>query len=379
MFAESKKTKPKRGEVGKSIAFVVELLKAKAGKGCGRFGPAAFTELLERARTDNIEEVHLIVRLFDNAADAAQDPPKRSTRTKSALALYEELGFREALANDTILYPDYDLNCQRYMVVSVATLEKNLAGAAQLRGGARWIESTKCRTAPGKDRKYYECEAVMAMVEEHDAANGGDDVKPAALVPRAGRKMMLYAMVPRPPPPQNAEEGEEEEAEADPDAFDYEVTEQAGEVLRTFSDAPDQAITDGVETETSCTEDGVAAESWGNCDVREVLEYILLERLRGHVPLPGKTCGFGVKVSCDAAVVRRARRGKKQWTTVIVQILCTGVDSNAWGRSAVINALHKAQSPNKFAKVRAWQGKDNRENVRCAPSHRPTPADTTRN
>ena len=100
--------------------------------------------------------------------------------------------------------------------------------------------------------------------------------------------------------------------------------------------------------------------------MQEVLVYLLLDRMRGHVPVSRRSRGFAAKGSFDAASVRKARRGQRQWTTVIVQILCTGIDNNRWGRNAVINTLEKAQSPNKFAKVRVWNGKDNRENVRGA-------------
>ena len=146
--------------------------------------------------------------------------------------------------------------------------------------------------------------------------------------------------------------------------YEYTVREEAGELVRDYADVPQQQIRDWVETETA-DGGGTVEPSWGNCDVREVLEYLFKERLRGLVPLRGtKSCGVGCKISCDAALVRRAKRWQKHWTTVIVQVLCQGVDNAAWGTDAVVGQLQKAQSPNKFAKVRVWNGKDDRENVR---------------
>jgi len=50
--------------------------------------------------------------------------------------------------------------------------------------------------------------------------------------------------------------------------------------------------------------------------------HLLLERLRGNVVLPGGASSyFAYKMSGDAAVVKRAKRGKKKWTTLIVQII----------------------------------------------------------
>eukprot|EP00966_Prymnesium_polylepis_P015729 363373-Prymnesium_polylepis.1 len=250
-------------------------------------------------------------------------------------------------------------------------------GGAALTKGARWLESDKCRlTDRGKERRaWYEAHATRALAEQHDEANGGDGAAIASLIPRAGRKILLYAMMPMPVDgaavddaavdgmavDDAAVDGDADDV-ADPDDFEFQTVEVAGEVLRQYGDAPTQDCSEGVETETACADDGEIAPSWGNCSVEEVLTYLLLERLRGHVFTSKRSRGFGVKGSCDAAVVRRARRGRKQWTTCIVQVLCTGVNDNAWGRAAVINALSKAQSPNKFAKVRVWQGKDDREN-----------------
>ena len=98
---------------------------------------------------------------------------------------------------------------------------------------------------------------------------------------------------------------------------------------------------------------GEAEPSWGATAAFEVLQYLLLERLRGEVVLPGGASQyFGYKMACDAAVVRRAKRGRKKWTTIILQVLCSGVNRGAFGHRAVVNMLQDAQSANKFAKVR---------------------------
>ena len=149
----------------------------------------------------------------------------------------------------------------------------------------------------------------------------------------------------------------------------------AGELVRDYTDSPTQHMREGVEAETATGGDGTIDESWGCSDVREALQYLLLERLRGQVVLQGRpTANVGVKTSLDAALIRRARRGAKHWTTVILQVLCTGVDSGRWGRQAVINQLQKSQSPNKMVKLRAWNGKDDRANVCPPPPPLPPPS-----
>jgi hypothetical protein len=75
-----------------------------------------------------------------------------------------------------------------------------------------------------------------------------------------------------------------------------------------------------------------------------------------------KAAYFGYKMTFDAAVVRRAKRGHKKWTTIILQVLCCGVEHGKWGRNAIVGMLEKAQSANKFAKVRVWNGGDDRAN-----------------
>ena len=45
-----------------------------------------------------------------------------------------------------------------------------------------------------------------------------------------------------------------------------------------------------------------------------------------------------------------------------VQVLCQGVDQGYWGQTAVAHTLEKAQSPDFIAKVRLWEGKDDKRN-----------------
>jgi hypothetical protein len=103
------------------------------------------------------------------------------------------------------------------------------------------------------------------------------------------------------------------------------------------------------------------------------MDWLLLERVRHNVILPAGGAGLqrtlrqkcGVKVSLDAASVRKAKKGNKHWTTLIVQVLCQGVDQGCWGRNAVAHMLEKAQSPDFIAKVRLWQGKDDHANFKA--------------
>ena len=99
--------------------------------------------------------------------------------------------------------------------------------------------------------------------------------------------------------------------------------------------------------------------SWGAKDVREVLNWLLMCRLRGWVVLADSKASYlGLQASLDAASVRKAQKGKKHWTTVILKVLCAGVRDGKWGMDAVVHQLEDAHSPHKFAKVRVWNGKD---------------------
>jgi hypothetical protein len=88
--------------------------------------------------------------------------------------------------------------------------------------------------------------------------------------------------------------------------------------------------------------------------------------LRGELVLPGSAQSkVAVKPSLDAASVKGAAKGKKHWTTAILQFLTLGVTAGEpWGQTAVKHALADAQSYHRIARVRTWQGHDDRENVR---------------
>ena len=117
---------------------------------------------------------------------------------------------------------------------------------------------------------------------------------------------------------------------------------------------------------------GAAAESWGYVSMEEVLRTWLIKILRDELVLPGSTASkIGLKPSLDGASVRGAAKGKKQWTTMILQFLCLGVDSDWWGQDAVIHMLERAQSYHNIARVRVWQGKDDKSNVCPAPPNPP--------
>ena len=129
--------------------------------------------------------------------------------------------------------------------------------------------------------------------------------------------------------------------------------------------APAPEPTDGEDLEHEQEDEsgrGSAAQpeqSWGAKDVREAMNWLLLTRLRGWVVLPDSVASYlGVQVSLDAASIRRAQKGRKHWTTVIMKVLCAGVRDGRWGINAVVHQLQNAHCPHKFAKVRVWNGKD---------------------
>ena len=106
------------------------------------------------------------------------------------------------------------------------------------------------------------------------------------------------------------------------------------------------------------------AESWGYTSIEEVLRTWLLKIVRNELVLPGSAASMiGVKPSLDGASIRGAAKGKKQWTTMILQFLCLGVEQEWWGRNAVIHAIASAQSYHNIARMRVWNGKDDRANV----------------
>eukprot|EP00966_Prymnesium_polylepis_P310785 7180538-Prymnesium_polylepis.1 len=83
-----------------------------------------------------------------------------------------------------------------------------------------------------------------------------------------------------------------------------------------------------------------ATGAWMNCHVRYPLRFLLLHRMRGSgfVVLPGhKNQRVGLKITLDAASIRRAKKGHKHWTTVVMQLLCVGVEQGWWGRTGANN------------------------------------------
>jgi hypothetical protein len=73
---------------------------------------------------------------------------------------------------------------------------------------------------------------------------------------------------------------------------------------------------------------------------------------------------IGLKVTVDAAFLRESRINEcRNLTTVIVQLLCLGVEGQDWGATAVKNMLHGAQAPTRAFKLRCWFGKDDSVNL----------------
>jgi hypothetical protein len=342
-----------------------------------------------------VSEVHLHVRLYETAAHRqaldkdGKPAPERWERTQRAYELYKSLGFTK-LCGPTRLYPE-DSATQEYMSVSTTVLKerlKNLCSETDLpRGGATFVVQPQCRLT-GKGRRWFELEAIDAIAFEHDLANGGDGADVKDVLPRGTDKFSLFSLVPTrapalPAAPEVAREmvGDILLAEDMGEMFNYQHEVRVdgnGNVGRVYLDADgqredQQVITDGVEQQTACSGGDTVDESWGATAAHEVMKYLLLERLRGCVILPGgisvdgkrsvsKSAYVGYKMTYDAAVVRRAQRGRKKWTTVILQVLSSGIANKHWGRDAVIGMLEKAQSANKFAKVRVWNGSDGRAN-----------------
>ena len=128
-------------------------------------------------------------------------------------------------------------------------------------------------------------------------------------------------------------------------------TDENGNTYREFDDVNDEdealLVEDEVETAAGA---GSVKPSHGACHAQQVMDWLLLERVRHNVILPAGGAGlqrtlrqkFGVKVSLDAASVRKAKKGNKHWTTLIVQVLCQGVDQGCWGRNAVAHMLELA-------------------------------------
>jgi len=382
-----------RADARERIAFVVEFLKTPAHdtKDNGRFGLAAFKKLQLECEARGVTEVHLIVRLFETAADALARTPKMWAKTMRAYELYMSLGFTKR-TDSTRLFEE-DSAVQVYMAVTTSELSAKLkdagSDAVTLRGGATFHVQPQCRFA-AKDRAWFEMDAIDAIEQEHDAAKGGDGASVKQLLPKGtnANKFSIFELVPvgKPEPPATPEAAQQlaediAAAEDAGEAFEYAfkpTVDAEGNVGRVYLDANKeredrQQMTDDVEQQTAIMEGDKATESWGAMLAHEVLQYLLLERLRGCVVLPpditvdgkrsvSKAAYFGYKMTFDAAVVRRAKRGHKKWTTIILQVLCCGVEHGKWGRNAIVGMLEKAQSANKFAKVRVWNGGDDRAN-----------------
>jgi len=312
LFAEIKSTKVKGSREATWCAFVTELLKTKAGKGHGRYGPAAFAELLTRCREHGVTQIQLVVRRYRDAEDKAKGIAWK--KTTAAYELYEELGFRVATASDPLLYPQPDDVGLLMLVVDVETLAVRLRTAQPLTGGARWLQTQQCRAASNADSMYFEKEAIAAMVEEHDLANDGDGAEPMKeLIPRArGRNVnvMLYAMVPR----QTADGNPQDDAGVTEDAVPPRPEAGVGDEQEV-----DRASPDDFDHEVGVTRDGEVVRDYDAGDAPPAS--LLLERLRGQVHLSNRSRGVGAKCSADAASVRRAAKNHKQWSTAIVQIL----------------------------------------------------------
>jgi hypothetical protein len=315
---------------------------------------------------------------------------------------------------------------QAYFVWNVNDLVRKLGKDGEdvrVRGGARLhVEERPCRLS-GTARSWWEKDAIEDVILPlHATANGGDgvkrkDLKKEGVVPsgnarNGGGVLSIYCFVPRPnAATAGAGEGDGVGAGGDGGAGDgagvggargdgaggagvggdgaggaaaYRHTAETidGVTYFTFDDEEEDELPADVEEgeEQSATGSGPVAASWGDGLAAEVLDFLLLKLLMFNVVLPAGRPGangyastieralaqkFGVKVSLDAAAVRRARKGRKHWTTVIVQILCQGANAQHWGRDAVINMIGKAQSPDYIAKVRVWNGKDDAANFRA--------------
>ena len=351
----------------------------------GRYGLCAFAALVERTDEvggDPVDQMHLLVRYYENEHTAAKG--ELWPATERARDLYKSLGF-EALAggpqNPSCMHKGYKELCQRYLTVSMETLRARLAAlgaSSHLDGGAAWIRQETCSYAKVRandPRPYWELQALDAMIKRHSLANGGDGGEPKGLVPlrhAAKTCIALFAMVPKPAQQPAPEPAPQEDEEAAPDDYEHATAEMGGEQVPIYLDDEPQQTIDDIEGETALDGDGSTCESFGAINANEILQQALKMRLAGEVVLSVRSSRFGAKVTLDAAAVRRAKRGSKNWTTIIMQLLATNLRSDdAWGFDAVIGQLDKAQSPNLCLKLRLWNGKDNRENVSVG-SNQPT-------
>ena len=107
------------------------------------------------------------------------------------------------------------------------------------------------------------------------------------------------------------------------------------------------------------------AYSFGARQLSDAVRLQLVPALEADIVLPGSTSSkVGLKITVDAAFLVASRINDcRNLTTVIVQLLCLGVEGQDWGATAVKHAIHGAQSPKKAFKLRCWFGKDDSVNL----------------
>lgn len=107
------------------------------------------------------------------------------------------------------------------------------------------------------------------------------------------------------------------------------------------------------------------AFAFGARQLCDAVRLNLVPALEADIVLPGSNSSkIGLKITVDAAFLRASRINDcRNLTTVIVQLLCLGVEGQDWGATAVKHAMHGAQSPKKAFKLRCWFGKDDSVNL----------------
>lgn len=348
------------------------------------FGSHARVALLAAAEamlaSDPLAEVLLITRhQHAPGTDKAGDD---FTPTRDARSLFEEVGFTEVRRHDVggKVSPAATPPCQCYgigegqlfMAAPAALLAERLQHV-RLRAGAKMLQARqRCRLARGN---WWEKSAVAWMAEHHKGTDGAltrdcvqsrdaEALSIFTFVPRAGPCSDRVTETAPPPPAGGAPPTTEEPQSSNLDDYGDLHVDADGTTYRVY----DNEVVEGEFA--SATGRGTVTPSWGDVLAREVMDWLLLQRVRYNVILPAGGEGlartlrqkFGIKVSLDAAAVRKARKGKKHWTTLIMQVLCQGVDAGHWGKTAVAHMLEKAQSPDYIARVRLWEGKDDHAN-----------------
>lgn len=351
--------------------FVTEIGKDQTlPGGYGSLARASLREAAERlGGEDGGAELHLITRKqYVTGPLAGQDfTPTADARTlflrefEMAIVQQHNVGQDDPIPKERPACQVYGIfPGQVYLRISVKDLLQRL-GAAQLRGGAQLlIEPARCKLSKGS---WWQQAAVSWMRDTHRAKSGGDGAKLSSCVPGDDiDSINIYAIVPRSgPTAQEASPAADQQTSTERNATagppTYEHTVEVDEELGTTTRVYDGELVEGEFV--SATGSGRPTPSWGDTLAREVVDWLLLERLKYNVILPAGGDGlarslrqkFGIKVSLDAAAVRKARKGAKHWTTLIVQVLCQGVGQGIWGQNAVAHMLHKAQSPDYIATV----------------------------